>query len=380
MLEPEQLPESVQGIIAARLDGLSADEKAVLHDAAVFGRVFWLGGLEQIGSAARWTLEERLHRLERKEFVRRERRSSVAGEAEYSFKHLLVRDVAYGQVPRAERAERHRLAAEWISSLGRADDHAELVANHYLAALELARAAGRETASLVEPTRLALRDAGDRALALHAHPPAVRFYEAALELSAEHDPDLPELLFSFGRALAAAGDERADAALRRSRDALVAAGARGRAAEVEAHLSRFWWYRGQRDRLTSTSSWHGSSSRARRRRSPRRLCSPRPRGIWRSQASAAAAVSVAEDAVALAEALALDEVRTHAMNTIGMSRSSVGDFGGVRALEREPPARASDQGARAASRPPRTTWRTCLAAWGYAGRGLEASRARGRHR
>jgi class 3 adenylate cyclase len=77
------LPETVQGIVAARLDTLSREEKELLQDAAVIGNVFWLGAL---GPEPR-SLEERLHALERKEFVNRNRRSSVAGEAEYAFRH-----------------------------------------------------------------------------------------------------------------------------------------------------------------------------------------------------------------------------------------------------------------------------------------------------
>ncbi len=100
----------------------------------MFGKVFWLGALS--------ATEQQLHALQQKEFVQRARRSSVEGETEFSFKHLLVRDVAYGQIPRAERAEQHRTAAEWIEALGRLEDHAEMVAHHYLSAVELARAAG----------------------------------------------------------------------------------------------------------------------------------------------------------------------------------------------------------------------------------------------
>ena len=117
----------------------------------------------------RWTVEESLHRLERKEFVRRERRSSVATETEYAFRHVLVRDVAYGQVPRALRAEKHRLAAEWIEALSAdREDRAEMLAHHYLSALEFARAAGQEVESIAERARVALREAGDRAYTLSA--------------------------------------------------------------------------------------------------------------------------------------------------------------------------------------------------------------------
>ena len=115
----EELPETVHGIIAARLDGLAPAEKALLQDAAVVGEVFWLGAIEAIGDASRQQAEELLFGLERKEFVQQARRSSVAGEAEYSFRHVLLRDVAYGQIPRAARGERHSRAAAWIESLGR---------------------------------------------------------------------------------------------------------------------------------------------------------------------------------------------------------------------------------------------------------------------
>ena len=108
-------------------------------------------------------MEERLHGLERKEFVQRARRSSVAGETEYAFRHLLLRDVAYGQIPRPARAEGHRRAAEWLESLGRPEDHAETLAHHYVSALDLAKAAGIEVAGLADRARPALREAGDRA-------------------------------------------------------------------------------------------------------------------------------------------------------------------------------------------------------------------------
>ncbi len=102
------VPETVQAIIAARLDALTADEKALLQDASVVGKVFWQSAVEAIAGLSRWEVDELLHSLERKEFVRRERRASVAGETEYAFRHVLVRDVAYGQIPRARTGRRAR--------------------------------------------------------------------------------------------------------------------------------------------------------------------------------------------------------------------------------------------------------------------------------
>ena len=138
------VPETVQGIIAARLDALTLEEKEVLQAASVVGKVFWLGAVAAIADISAWEAEERLHALERKELVRRDRRAAVAGETEYAVRHVLVRDVAYGQIPRARRADLHVRTAEWIESLGddRAEDRAEMLAHHYLSALELTRAAG----------------------------------------------------------------------------------------------------------------------------------------------------------------------------------------------------------------------------------------------
>ena len=224
------LPETVQGIIAARLDTLPPEEKELLQRAAVFGRVFWLGAL----GAERWTLEERLHSLGRKEFVTRNRRTSVAGEDEYMFRHALVRDVAYEQIPRAARTDMHLAAAEWMESLGRADDHAEMLAHHYLSALEYAEAAEANVAPFAEAARTALWRAGDRSLALHALRQAAHFYERALELS---DEPPPRLVLEYGRALGVAGDERAPAVLEDAAQHLLGAGERESAAEAYAFLS-----------------------------------------------------------------------------------------------------------------------------------------------
>ena len=331
--EPAELPETVQGIVAARLDLLPDEEKRLLHDASVVGKVFWLGTLASMGGGERWALEQRLHALERKEFVRRERAPSVAGEAEYAFRHILVRDVAYGQIPRAERTERHRLAAEWIESLGRPEDHAEMLAHHYLSALELAAATGTETAHFVDRARVALREAGDRALALYAYPSALRFYERATELWPGDDPGLPELLFSFGRALTNAGDEREDGMLERARDALIAAGAGGRAAEVCSLLAEVWWDRGKGPRSQQYLE------------QARRLVDDEPTSpskAWvLSQVSRylmlagenESAIRVGREALAMAESLGLDEVRAHALNNMGSARCFAGDFRGIDDLE-----------------------------------------------
>jgi DNA-binding SARP family transcriptional activator len=244
------LPETVHAIVAARLDALSAAEKAVLHDAAVLGRVGWAGGLAAVGDHNREILQLCLDRLEAKEFLYRAQRSSVAGEREYGFRHVLIRDVAYGQIPRAERAGKHRRAAAWLESLAadrveerperRGAARAELLAHHYGRALAFARAASQPSDDLADRTRLALRDAGDRVTTLGVHATAARYYTRALELWPRRDPDRAELELRAGRARYHS-DGTGEELLARGRDGLLAAGNKERAAEAEILLGQHAW-------------------------------------------------------------------------------------------------------------------------------------------
>jgi class 3 adenylate cyclase len=211
----EELPESLQALIAARLDTLSADRKSLLQDAGVLGKVFWVGALAEIGGRDQGELELTLHELARKELVRPMRMSSMEGESEYSFWHVLVRDVAYSQIPRAERARRHRSAAAWIERKAgeRVEDSADLLAHHYLQALELAEAAGdgEQAAELAVPARRFLALAGERALGLDTVQAEARLARA-LELCPADDPERPERLLRWADAVYQAGRPREAAA------------------------------------------------------------------------------------------------------------------------------------------------------------------------
>ena len=131
-------------LIAARLDALPPDTKSLLADAAVIGKVFWAGAIAHMAQRDLTDVIEALTELSRKDLVRRVRRSSIEGEAEYAFMHFLTRDVAYGQLPRPSRASRHIAAARWIESKApeRVEDLADVLAWHYSTALELTQAAG----------------------------------------------------------------------------------------------------------------------------------------------------------------------------------------------------------------------------------------------
>ncbi len=249
-----ELPETVQGIIAARLDALAPEEKEVLQTASVIGKVFWLGSVAAVAGSSAWDTEERLHALERKELVRRDRRGSVAGDTEYAVRHVLVRDVAYGQIPRVRRAELHLRAAQWIESLAedRAEDRSEMRAHHYLAALDLTRAAGGDTSHIEGPARQALREAGRRAYGLGALESACGFYRKALELWPSDDPTYPHLLFELGTALFWSRDE-GEPELREAAERLLAAGDPEGAAEAESRLAHLTWLIGSHEEARAHS-------------------------------------------------------------------------------------------------------------------------------
>ena len=196
-------PDSVRALIAARLDTLSADAKSLLADAAVVGKVFWAGAVAEMGHRDPQEVADALRELARKELVRPARRSSMQGEAEYAFWHILSRDVAYNQLPRAERAARHVAAARWIEARApeRVEDVADVLAYHYSTALDLSRAAGQadQAAGLEGPARRFLTLAGERALGLDTKA-ALASLERALQLTPEGHPDHARSLVRFAEA------------------------------------------------------------------------------------------------------------------------------------------------------------------------------------
>jgi class 3 adenylate cyclase/tetratricopeptide (TPR) repeat protein len=197
------LPETVTALIAARLDTLAAGHKQLLADAAVLGRVFWSGGLLALGERDAAEVRIALRDLARAELIRRVPHSTVAGQDEYAFWHALVRDVAYRSLPRKARAARHLAAARWLEQLAgdRVADHAELLAHHYLTALERTRETGDQAGAgaLAAPTARYLVMAGDRSMQLDPNI-AASHYDRAAGLLPATDPGRPAILVKAGRA------------------------------------------------------------------------------------------------------------------------------------------------------------------------------------
>jgi class 3 adenylate cyclase/tetratricopeptide (TPR) repeat protein len=127
-----EIPDSVQAVLAARIDLLAEAEKAALQAAAVIGRVFWTSPVYELVEG----LAPDLHLLETRDFIRQRAGSSIAGEVEYAFKHALTREVAYGSLTKARRAQLHTRFADWLERLGEGrDEHAPLLAHHYAEAV-----------------------------------------------------------------------------------------------------------------------------------------------------------------------------------------------------------------------------------------------------
>ena len=136
-VEEIEVPSSVQAVLAARLDGLPGDEKRLAQNAAVIGRIFWDILLAHLTSLGPGPTGDLLRRLRVKELVVPRQPSSLAGAAEFGFRHVLVRDVAYDSLPKRDRATLHAEVARWAEATlaDRIDEFAELVAGHLAAAL-----------------------------------------------------------------------------------------------------------------------------------------------------------------------------------------------------------------------------------------------------
>jgi DNA-binding SARP family transcriptional activator len=327
------LPETVQGIIAARLDGLSPTEKGLLQNAAVLGTVFWEGAVHAVNGLEQHDLRECLRALQRKEFLQRVPRSSVAGDSEYAFRHVLLRDVAYNQIPRAARADKHGRAAAWIESLGRVDDQAEMLAHHRVSAFEFARAARRSSDELRSQAVVSLIRAGARASAINAFVAAAAYYERALELMPQDDSGRAQALFERARALFATADAEREAALDEARVALSEAGEVETEAEAEMLLAEVAWIEGRRDAVDRrmerpvaiVDAIEPSSAKARILAAVAR---------FRMLAGDYdAAVHIGRDALKLAATLGLDEVRAQTLITIGAARYYSGDDAGRSDME-----------------------------------------------
>ena len=199
------VPGTVQALVSARLDALPADAKRVAQTAAVVGDEFWenaLVGLEpDLGAEV---VPAALTKLVERELIEPADHSSLPNERAYRFRQALVREVAYGSVPKQIRAGQHATLGGWLEDVtcecDLEDEFADLVAHHYERAARLAAEVGIDLPEAREKAREYLERAGDQSLGLDAASAAADFFERALQY-ARDDDDRMHLQVHLGEAL-----------------------------------------------------------------------------------------------------------------------------------------------------------------------------------
>jgi class 3 adenylate cyclase/tetratricopeptide (TPR) repeat protein len=187
------VPDTIQGVLAARLDRLRPDERTAIQQASIIGKVFWTGALAHIAGFTEPTLAPILGALQSKDLVLQHEQSALEGEREFSFSHILIRDVAYAMLPKATRCDKHRLFAAWLErTVGdRGEEYAEILAYHWLQAARLGREVGLPGGwALDAPKALGYSlAAGRRAARVYAGDQARTHFETARALATELGAD-----------------------------------------------------------------------------------------------------------------------------------------------------------------------------------------------
>ncbi len=183
-----ELPDTVRGVLAARVDSLPPLERAVVAHAAVIGRTFWEGALAPVAASEGGELSVALESLRRRDIIVPGESAGLAGEQELAFKHVLIRDVAYSMLPKAVRARKHGEVAAFLEQRAgeRSQEVVALLAEHYGRAAALGDEVHLDLEEL-EPLRLkalgSAQAAGDAARDLYANEQALAHYELAETLA-----------------------------------------------------------------------------------------------------------------------------------------------------------------------------------------------------
>jgi predicted ATPase/class 3 adenylate cyclase len=205
------VPPTIQALLAARLDRLDREERAVLERASVVGKVFWQSAVAELTEEpGRSEVGSQLLHLVRRELIRPDP-STFTGEQQFRFRHILVRDAAYDSMAKETRAELHEKFAEWLEQVvgDRYLEYEEIIGYHleqavrYRAELGLA---DKSIADLSTDAARRLTSAGRRALGRGDMPASVSLLSRALELTHGADPYRTELLTDLADAQIEAGD------------------------------------------------------------------------------------------------------------------------------------------------------------------------------
>jgi class 3 adenylate cyclase len=315
-LQPNvDIPDSVQAVLAARIDMLPSLEKAALQAASVVGRMFWAGPVrELVGGEPDFGL------LEERDFIRRRRGSSMAGQQEYAIKHALTREVAYTSLPKARRARLHAGVAAWLEQAGGGrDETAPLLAHHYAEAVRAEDADLAWSGEEDERERLHakaldwLRRAAELALGRYELGDAISLLQRALDLE-EREQSRAELWRDIGHAHAMRYEGQAfweamQNALRVCEDRATCAETYGLLALHTAARSGMWQRRPDHDLVTG---WIDQAFELSEPKSPTRVRALVARAFWTPRENPEAA----REAEQLAEQLGDRELQSWALDAL----------------------------------------------------------------
>jgi class 3 adenylate cyclase/tetratricopeptide (TPR) repeat protein len=236
-IEDLEVPETLQALIAARLDGLSPEERQLVLDASVLGKSFFPGAVAAVGGRDNAEADRILEGLARKEIVRLETDPQSPERGQFTFLQDLMRQVAYGTIGRRDRKDKHLSAATFMRDTWRGDQDeiVEVVASHLLQAFELDPSA-EDAAAIREAAIDMLRKAGDRASSLGATREAQTYYERAAALWASASARIPLLELAGEMALAGGRLDEAKILLRDAYEGCLAQNDLRGAARAAAQL------------------------------------------------------------------------------------------------------------------------------------------------
>jgi class 3 adenylate cyclase/Flp pilus assembly protein TadD len=207
-LSQRTIPPTIHAVLAARLDRLDSEERAVIERASVIGRVFWWGAVGEMSpEEVRPQVGGHLQSLTRKQLIRPDR-SAFGLEDAFRFTHGLIVDAAYGAIPKKERAEMHERFATWVEQMtrDRPGEFEEILGHHLEQAYRLRAEVGQADVELGRRGFGALAAAGRRAFARGDMPAAVSLLKRAVALAPADDERRADLLPDLAFALLETGD------------------------------------------------------------------------------------------------------------------------------------------------------------------------------
>jgi len=330
------VPGSVRSLVSSRLASLPHQRRLVLQDAAVIGRVFWADAVAAIGTEP--DVPDHLHQLVRMDFIQPARTSSIGAELEYSFLHALVRDVAYANIPAQDRWSKHQAAARWLEEHGgdRGAEQAEILAWHYLRALEDAQATEDVKAEVVRELEdraiTNLVTSGEQAIQLDVARARTNF-RRALELLPRDRPEVPTVLARAAETSYLLGDfPQAVSDYEEAIEILRSAGNSVPAAKVMLDLAYALWNQGwtgpSRELLAEAVALLEAETPGPELASAYAQMAGDVFFAGRSRE----AMEWCEKALGVATPLAMNEVTVRVREIRGMARCDVGDWGGLEDL------------------------------------------------